>query len=308
MNGHTHDPAHDADQPGGLVITRHRRHAIVEDAGGLQHRCLLKGRRLPVVCGDRVVWRAGSDGGDGLVLGVLPRDTELARPGSRGNPEVLAANLTQVLVVVAAAPPPDFFLLDRYLCAAELMRAGGVVIHNKIDLETGGGAALRKELGVLEQVAYPILETSARTSSGLADLVQCLAGHTSILVGQSGAGKSTLINALLPGVEQRTGALSSATGEGRHVTSAASLHRLPNGGAIIDSPGVREFVPVIEEARHVPEGFAEIRSRAPGCRFGDCRHRHEPDCAVLAALQTGEISERRYESYKRLLTAVDESR
>jgi len=236
------------------------------------------------------------------VLEQLPRRTELTRPDRRGRVEVLAANLDLIVVVVAPEPPVDPFVTDRYLAAAEAMGCAAIVVANKCDLD----APPPQGLAEYERIGYPVVSVSAETGAGADELAGMLSGHCGILVGQSGVGKSSLLNALVPGSDVPTGTLSDATGEGRHTTTASMLHDLPGGGELIDSPGVRDYAPALRAADEVFRGFREIAAAAPHCRFADCRHLREPNCAVKAAVEAGAISPRRYESYRRLRRLTEE--
>lgn len=263
---------------------------------------MLAGRRLRPVCGDRVTWQRPRDDSDGLVTAIEPRRTELARPSRRGDREVFAANVSQVIVVSAPKPAPDAFLVDRYLAAAELMGAAACIAYNKTDLDPEGRAM---DLAEFESLGYPVIRICARTGAGLGRLRPQLEGHTSILVGHSGVGKSSIINALLPDAGTRTAALSDASGEGRHTTTASVLHHLPSGGELLDSPGVRDYAPPPVAPGEVGSGFREITSRQGQCRFSDCLHLREPGCAVKTAVEAGEMSHRRYESYRRLVRLME---
>lgn len=274
------------------------RHVLVEDREGERHRCMIAGRRLRPVCGDRVRWARPSDQSDGLVVAIEDRHNELARPSRRGRKEVLAANIDQLLVVVAPVPKPDPYIIDRYLAAAELMDARAWVICNKTDLAEVAGPL---DTGEFAGAGYGVIDTSAETGAGLDRLVAVMRGKTSIFVGQSGVGKSSLINALLPGLDLATGDISRASGEGKHTTTASVLHHLPDGGEIIDSPGVRDFAPPVMDPASVARGFREIGELAGRCRFADCMHLREPGCAVKAAVESGIVAPRRYESYRRLV-------
>ncbi len=293
--------SHASTEPG-RVVAAFGRHVLVEDEDGRRHPCILSGRRLRPVCGDHVIWRRPQDDSDGLVTDIDPRTTELARPSRKGDREVLAANLTQVIVVSAPTPPPDAFLIDRYLAAAELMGARACLAYNKTDLDPDGAAL---DLSEFSSIGYPVLRVSARESSGLEALGRQLAGHTSILVGHSGVGKSSIINALLPDAEIRTATLSEATGEGRHTTTASVLHLLPTGGELIDSPGVRDYAPPPVPVRDVAMGFREIADLAGQCRFSNCLHMKEPGCAVKDSVTSGAVPARRYESYRRLVRLME---
>jgi len=273
----------------------------------------MSGRQLRAVCGDRVDWARPKDHSDALVIRILPRDNELSRPDRRGRKEILAANISQLIVVTAAVPKPDPFLVDRYLAMAELMDADARLVYNKTDLEIPGEVI---DLQVYSAIGYPVHVLSAKTEQGLDELVHALREQTSILVGQSGVGKSSLINAILPGLDIATSEVSSATGEGKHTTTASVLHHLSSPatpelpiakpGEIIDSPGVRDFAPSPVPARDVVLGFREFAHPAQQCRFNNCMHLREPDCGVKAAVSAGEVSARRYESYKRLVRLMDQ--
>lgn len=257
---------------------------------------LVPGRRLRPCCGDRVRWQPDPAEGTALVVAIEPRRNELARQPPRGaRAEILAANLTHLIVVTAPEPVADPFLVDRYLCAAEVMGCEAAVVHNKSDLP---GEANLEEHGNL---GYAVFRTSSRTGEGLAGLRSWLGPGTGILVGQSGVGKSSLLNALAPDADAATRAVSEASGEGRHTTTASVLHRLPGHGSLVDTPGVRDFVPALPEPRRVMTGFREIVGLADDCRFADCLHRNEPGCAVHEAVASGAVVERRYDSYRRLL-------
>ncbi len=279
----------------GLVVARFRRHALIESGGGERCLCQLQRRGLRPVVGDAVRWRRESDG-TGTLEEVEPRTSELKRIDSRGRPEIAAANLSQLIVVLAESPAPDWFLLDRYLCAGELAGLGNTIVYNKVDL----AESLPSALDDYADLGYRVSAVSAHDKTGLESLEKAIRGRRSALIGQSGVGKSSLINALMGDALQKVGELSDKVGLGRHTTTTAVLHRLPGGGEIIDSPGVRDFAPFIADTRDVQRGFREIVARSSQCRFDDCKHFAEPDCAVKAALAGGEIGAHRFESYKRL--------
>ena len=288
----------------GRVVASHGRDATVIAADGTRIHCRLQGRRLAVVCGDRVRWLAGhTEGGAGVIVEVLPRANLVARISSRGDAEPVAANLTQLVAVVAPVPSPDFGLCDRYLAAAEWNGLAACVVANKCDLEDSGGT-LAEPLSDYARIGYPVLHASKRTAGGVDALRERLTGGTSVLVGQSGVGKSSLINALVPGVEAAVDEVTRASESGRHTTTTSSLYTLPSGGELIDSPGVRDFSPPLPAPRDVAGGFREIAALAAECRFRDCLHRREPGCRVAAAAGA-EVSARRLESYRRLLALAE---
>ncbi len=280
------------------------RHLIVRDAEGREYRARPMGRRLFVVCGDEVRCRLDERHGDVQAVRILPRRTALYRSNLRGEAEPVVANLTQLIVVLAPVPEPDLFIADRYLAAATSAGIAGALVLNKIDLD-GPGDELQGELRAYEQAGYRWIACSARTGQGLDDLLQLCSGAISVLVGQSGVGKSSLVKRLVPSADVTIGELAR-TEEGRHTTTASRLFELPANGQLIDSPGVRDFAPAIDHLEPRSLGFVEVARLAPGCRFHDCKHMREPDCAVRAAAETGALHPRRYESYKRTRRLYEE--
>jgi ribosome biogenesis GTPase / thiamine phosphate phosphatase len=275
------------------------RRAIVRLASGERRAAAVFGKRTEIVCGDRVRVdvRAASD--ELLVVDVLPRDTLFTRTDSRGRVEALAANVTLLAAIFAPKPEPDLFIVDRYLAGAAYAGLKALVIMNKIDLSDDDAP-----LDEYRNAGYAVLAVGAKPQRGIDALRARVAGETFLLVGQSGVGKSTLTNALLPQSQRPTRELSDASGEGRHTTVSSAMFELPEGGALIDSPGVRDYSPPPLADDKVQVGWPEILRLAPHCRFNDCLHLREPGCAVLAAMESREISARRYESYKRLLNLM----
>jgi ribosome biogenesis GTPase len=289
----------------GRVVASHGGQAEVTDSAGQRHACRLHGRRLQVACGDEVTWGLASAGDTvATIYAVLPRRTVLARLTGQGRTEPIVANLTQLLAVVATVPEPDFFIVDRYLAGAAWASIEAAVVFNKIDLLPPDSPFLA-ELANYATLDYPVLRVSARSAPSLLALRAQLQPHTSVLVGQSGAGKSSLLNALVPAARAITQEISAATELGRHTTTTSALHRLEGGGELIDSPGVRDYSPPLPAPREIATGFREIYALAANCRFQDCLHLGEPGCAVRAGLSRG-VSERRYQSYRRLLQLSQE--
>lgn len=298
----THEHSRD-----GRIVAAHGRRVVVEDAGGSQHPCRLFGRRLEVVCGDRVRWvEEDVEGAEGLVVEVLPRRSELSRINLSGEGERVVANLDQLVAVLAPVPAPDFALCDRYLAAAEWAGLEAAVVLNKDDLPGAGEPALQRELDTYRRLGYPMVLTSKRREGGAESLQRILQDRISVLVGQSGVGKSSLINLLVPGVEAAVQEISRASEEGRHTTTAAALYHLPGGGELMDSPGVRDFSPPLPAPRDVASGFRELAGLAVECRYPDCRHAGEPGCVVDSRVATGEVSPRRLASYRQVLKLAAE--
>ncbi len=284
----------------GRIVARYRRHCLVEGNDGARIASQIGRRSLNPVVGDEVEWHSESDSA-GIITAVLPRKTELTRINSRGAPEIVAANLTQLVVVLAIKPSPDWFLLDRYLASAELANLKSVIVFNKLDL----APALPSELDDYRELTNAICAASAKREQNLGALCEQMRGQRSAMIGQSGVGKSSLINALLGDSVQEVSALSEKSGHGRHTTTTSVLYRLPTGGELIDSPGVRDYAPYIEDPRDVQRGFKEFARFSRNCRFDDCAHLAEPDCAVKEAISGGVIASRRYESYKALLELTE---
>lgn len=291
----------------GLVIAHYGTQVAVESEPGEMRRCHLRANLEGLVTGDRVVWRDGEP--TGVVVAQLDRASELSRPDPQGRLKPVAANIDQILVVIAPYPEPHANLLDRYLVAAETVAIEPVIVLNKMDL-LRADPPLRAQLDHLlapyPGLGYRIIHTS-RHEGGLEELYQALRGRTSVFVGQSGVGKSSLVNALLPEAELRVGALSENTLKGTHTTTTAELLHLPGGGSLIDSPGIREFGLWHMSREQVERGFREFREVLGNCKFRDCRHESEPDCAVLEAVAAGSISQARLDSYRHIVASLEES-
>ncbi|MGB5831206.1 MAG: ribosome small subunit-dependent GTPase A [Thiohalocapsa sp.] len=281
----------------GRVVVRHGASLAVEDNQGRVHRCQTRSNIGQAVCGDRVIWQP-SEAGAGVVVALQPRDTELSRPDCSGRDKALAANISLMAVVIAARPEPSGYLVDQYLVAGELIGVGAVILVNKMDLLTHDRqAAFLRGFEHYAGVGCPVLPVSVKGPPGLSALLPFLARRTVILLGQSGVGKSSLIKALLPDQEVQVGRLSEATGLGRHTTSAATCYRLGVGGHLIDSPGVRSFRLGNIERDDLERGFREFAPYLGRCRFANCSHLHEPDCAIRAAVEAGDIAPQRLENF-----------
>jgi ribosome biogenesis GTPase / thiamine phosphate phosphatase len=275
---------------------------------GIEVPCVLRGRlkreqqRVTslVVVGDQVAVTLGPDG-SGVVEAVAPRRTELSRPGFHGYVHVMAANVDQ-LVIVQAAQQPRFklHLAERFQVIARRGRMDAVVVVNKCDLEHE--ATIRSWVAPLAQAGVGVLLTSTADGRGIAELRDLLRGRVSVLAGQSGVGKSSLVNAIYGEALARTSWVSESSTKGRHTTTSSRLYALPDGGYLVDTPGIRALEMFDDDAEEDAASalFPEITRAAEGCKFRNCSHSHEPHCAVKAAVARGEIRKDRYEHYLRL--------
>jgi ribosome biogenesis GTPase len=259
-----------------------------------------------IAVGDHVCLQQQTDASWKIVQ-ILPRRNQLSRqsavpmPGAHAFEQIIAANLDQVAVLFAAAnPAPHWNMLDRYLVALEAAQIPALICITKYDLAHHADD-LHPILTDYHHVGYPILTVSALNGSGCAELRQVLAGRITALVGKSGVGKTTLLNALQPGLEKRIGEVNCITGKGRHTTTQVEMLELDFGGALLDTPGMREFGLWAIEADELARFFPEMRPHLGQCRFGQsCTHTEEPGCAIRQATLQGQISPRRYQSYLRL--------
>jgi ribosome biogenesis GTPase len=296
----------EAEQEVGQVVRLYAEVATVQ-LGERTVQCVVRGRlyradTAPAV-GDFV--RVERSAGNCTVTQVLPRKSALVRraAGTSVGKQVMIANVDLVIVVFAAArPEPNVAALDRFLVVAEANDLQAHIVVNKLDLIEGEQQALSTRLlfDPYSQAGYSVHYTSAKTGSGLEELRAVLVDQESVFVGPSGVGKSSLLNALYQGLDLKVGQISEAYGKGRHTTVGGHLIRLPDGASVADTAGLREIGLWLVPPDELPHCFPEFRSYLGKCRFSDCVHIAEPDCAVRAAVQSGDINTLRYESYVKL--------
>ncbi len=308
-----------ADLQEGLVIA-HLGQGIAVEVGEQTMLCQTLRKLDTVVVGDRVLISLSS-ANLGRIEHILPRRSQLNRPSRGDQIRPVAANIDTIFVVFAVEPSCDFLLLDQYLAVCENSNINASLILNKIDL-VGPTAApgslpsatlalmpqgvhpcaatIEQELQNYLQLGYGLYRVSAKENVGMQPLQHVLSGQTSLFAGQSGVGKSSLTNTLLPDKSLKINSVSATTRHGRHTTTAATLYHLPGGGDLIDSPGVAIFgLAGLSEAQ-LAWGYREFHPYIGQCRFNDCKHVNDKDCAVRQAVETGMISLNRYQRFLKL--------
>lgn len=260
----------------------------------------------PVAVGDDVtISLTGPE--TGVIESVAPRRSAFFRPSKtkESRRQVIAANLDQLAIVTSVVSPAlKTGLVDRMLIAAQLGSLRPVILINKIDL--GEPDDLSQIVSVYEQIGFRCQTVSASSGVGMAETAEALRGHRTILAGHSGVGKSTLLNALIPGLQLATQDVSKSTNRGQHTTTAMEMYELPQGGFVVDSPGLKVMGLWEVDEDDLPEYYPDFVAHAQDCRFQPCSHVHEPECAVIAAVQRGLISRFRYDNYLQIRTTLDE--
>ena len=279
-----------------LVIKAHSNHGVARrDDGRLVEFHFRRSLERPLP-GDRV------DLDDQATLTkVHDRKNRFGRGDNRGRFRALAANLDRLVIMIAPEPAPSPDILHRYLAAAHIQSIDVMIVVNKSDLGIPDQPPF-SDLASLSSLGYPICKVQCQPTVDIADLEQRLGTGISLLAGQSGVGKSTLLNALIPDLELQTGELSRVTGKGIHTTTATTLHRLPSGGWLADTPGVWEYSLWVMPVEELQRGFPEFDAFAGDCRFRNCQHSHEPGCAIRQAVETNQLPAFRYQAWLRLLS------
>jgi ribosome biogenesis GTPase len=282
----------------GLVITRHQRHALIENSDKTRVLCFIRPNIDALVAGDRVIWRA-SGHRQGSVISLYPRNSILGRPDKHGRLRPVAANITQLIIVVAPKPDISWVLLDSYLVMAEHLKIQPCILLNKTDITCD--AIQKTLLEHYETLGYSVLFAN-RNDNNAASIETMCAQHVSVFVGQSGVGKSSLIARILPeeAAHIQTAELSTISELGCHTTSNSYFYHLPSGGALIDSPGVREFGLWHMPAADILHGFCEFRRYPSQCKFRNCNHHNTPGCALLNAVKNKWVTQQRYENYVKI--------
>ena len=276
----------------GTIVAAFGRQYEIELTDGTLATGYPRGKKSIFACGDEVDINR-----DGQIIHNAERRSLLYRSDAYRQ-KIIAANATQLILVVATEPSFSDLLLSRALIAAEHADMASLIVLNKSDLARHLPAA-RELLAPYSRMGYRIVELSALENA--TSLLPHLTGHCSVLVGQSGMGKSTLTNALIPSATASTREISTALNSGKHTTTYARLYHVPNGGTLIDSPGLQEFGLAHLSVGEIEAGFVEMRPFLGRCRFRDCRHDTEPGCAILAAVADRTIHPRRLEHFRQLI-------
>jgi ribosome biogenesis GTPase / thiamine phosphate phosphatase len=291
------------DQSGlqGLVVARYGKQALVELPDGQTLACLMRQHLGSVVVGDQVIVAIDKPEDGGVITACHPRRNALSRPDPKGELKTIAANIDHVFIVTAPVPEPFAHVIDSYLVAVENLNLPASIVLNKSDLLNGANSDALPELwATYRDIGYEILVTSCVEAHGLDHLNSHLTDQVSVFIGQSGVGKSSLIQHCVPEEALRVGDISTASEKGRHTTTTARLYHLPQGGSIIDSPGIRAFHLWQVDADTIAQGFKEFQAYLGKCRFRNCAHAAEPGCALREALERGDIAASRFDSFQRL--------
>ena len=278
----------------GRVITRYGQRQLVESSTGKLFQCTGRQNIGLSVAGDEVIFQPAG-GVEGIVTAILPRENELSQKN-----KLIATNIDQLWLVVATEPHYQFELIDRYLILAENSNLPINIIVNKIELLNELDQLFR-DFSLYQNINYQVHFISIKKKLNLGPLKNQLTDKTNIFLGQSGVGKSSLINTLIPDLELRVNEISAKSKRGKHTTTNTTIYHIPSGGDLIDSPGIREFQLDDFDAKQILNGFREFKELIGKCRFRNCQHINEPDCAVKIALDAGNIHPSRYENYLNLL-------
>ncbi|MBR6560006.1 MAG: ribosome small subunit-dependent GTPase A [Alistipes sp.] len=287
-------------------------------ADGVRYQCRIRGKlRLkgvrstnPVVVGDWVKFEADEQGGY-VISAIEPRHNYIIRRASNLSKEshIIAANIDQALLVVTLfSPETALEFVDRFLVTCEAYKVPVTILLAKIDLARQHPEAVEEFYSIYEKAGYKIVEVSATEGEGIETVRELLRGKTTLLSGNSGVGKSTLVAAVEQGLDIRTGEISQSHHKGKHTTTFSTMYPLAEGGYIIDTPGIKGFGLIDIDDAELAHYFPEMMRYLPDCRFYNCSHTHEPGCAVVEAVKSGEIAYPRYESYLKIMDEDDKYR
>lgn len=281
----------------GLVLSRFGAHAEIETAQGKKAHCAIRRSIASLVAGDRVKWQAENEE-QGVVVSVYPRKNTLSRPVIGGKMKDIAANVTQAVIILAPKPQISWPMLDSYLIMTQCLDMKTVILLNKTDIPCEESQRILIE--DYQSLGHTVLFAGDHLKEGEAALNQALNAEVSVFVGQSGVGKSSIIAKLLPHEQIATQAISDISELGKHTTSSSRYYHLSCGGALIDSPGVREFGLMDFDHASILQGYPEFKPHLKNCKFRDCNHIDSLGCALVKAAEEGHVSVRRYQNYLKL--------
>lgn len=282
------------------ITATQKKTAAVMDLSDHQIRQVFFSRHLKPICGDYVTLTQDND--DYRIAEILPRNNVFSRADGQGRKQHLAANIDQILIIMAVSPEPTRDIINRYLVAAELNHIEPILVFNKIDLKSD---FFINTAHTYRQLGYQVFMTSTQQADTIVELQKVLTHKTTLLAGQSGVGKSSLSNLLFPTLDLKTGDLAKKTGKGAHTTSVTRLYYDASQEAfLIDSPGVWEYGLWQLSPIEIVGGFREFQQFLGACKFSNCTHSHEPNCAIIQAVADGKINEKRYQSFIRICESM----
>ena len=274
----------------GLVITRYGQRLLVESESGDLYQCTGRQNIELSVAGDQVIFQKISNN-EGVVTALLERENTLKR-----SQKLIASNVDELWLVVAIEPHYQFELIDRYLVVAENANLPINIVVNKIEL-SNNIQQVENDFSIYESAGYSVIYLSVKNKTNIKQFKNFLNDKTHIFLGQSGVGKSSLINELIPDLNLRVNEISIKSKLGKHTTTNTTLYHIPSGGDLIDSPGIREFQLDNLTNKEILSGFKEFKPFIGQCKFRNCAHINEPNCAIKQAVESGKINHKRYESY-----------
>jgi ribosome biogenesis GTPase len=274
----------------GLVITRYGQRLLVESESGDLYQCTGRQNIELSVAGDQVIFQKISNN-EGVVTALLERENTLKR-----SQKLIASNVDELWLVVAIEPHYQFELIDRYLVVAENANLPINIVVNKIEL-SNNIQQVENDFSIYESAGYSVIYLSVKNKTNIKQFKKFLNDKTHIFLGQSGVGKSSLINELIPDLNLRVNEISIKSKLGKHTTTNTTLYHIPSGGDLIDSPGIREFQLDNLTNKEILSGFKEFKPFIGQCKFRNCAHINEPNCAIKQAVESGKINHKRYESY-----------
>ena len=288
----------------GFVIASFGTQFIVENEQGERFNSLARQNLGAIVVGDKIIFETFTTG-DAVITAILDRCSLLERPNYTGTTKPVAANIDQIVVMSAIEPMLNTAMIDRYLVAIERAEIHPIIVINKTDLLSEDELnALKKSLSYYEEIGYEVMYVATKSQRGLSTIEDILHDKVSILVGQSGVGKSSTIKAILPDIKIQIGEISKISKLGKHTTSASQWYHLADKGAIIDSPGVRDFGLWHLEKESVAWGFKEFRPFLGTCKFSNCSHINEPECAIIDAVENKKIPVERWENFMKIYLSL----